>query len=63
VALGEVLQYGRAVVADRSQLDPMLLKSLFRVLQLDQLRFAEGSPVRRSEEKKYRSVGSAQRFI
>lgn len=63
MALGEVLQYGRAVVADRSQLNPMLLKSLFGILQLDQLRFAEGSPVRGPEEKKNRSVGSAQRLV
>jgi hypothetical protein len=63
VALGELLQYGGAVVADCSQLDSMLLKSLFGILQLDQLRFAEGSPVRGPEEKKNRSAGSAQRLV
>ena len=63
MALSEVLQYGRTVVADRSQLDPMLPKSLFRILQLHELRFAERSPIRGPEEKKNRSVGFAQCVI
>jgi hypothetical protein len=32
-------------------------------LQLHQLRFAEGSPIRGPEEKKYRSVASAQCLV
>ena len=58
VPLGEVLQDRRIVIADRGQLDPLLLKSWFRILQLDQLRFAEGSPIRGPKEKKNCSVRS-----
>ena len=50
--LGEVLEDGGAVVTDRREFDPLFLESLSCVLQLDQLRFAERSPIRRAEEKK-----------
>jgi len=44
--LSEFLEYGFAVVTDGRQLDPLLLKPFSCCLQLDQLRFAEGSPIR-----------------
>jgi hypothetical protein len=58
VALSEVLQDCRAVIADGSQLDASRFKSLSCVLQLHQLRFAEWSPICRTEEKKHRSTRS-----
>ena len=46
----EVLQYFLGVIADGRQFDPLFFKSCFRVLQLDQLPFAVGSPVGGAEE-------------
>ena len=63
VPVGKVLQDCRAIVADGSQLDPLLLKSLFRILQLDELRFAERSPISRTEEKKNCPVRSPQGLV
>ena len=51
VPLGEVLQDRRTIVANSRQLQSLRLKSLFCVLQLHELRFAEGSPVGRTEEE------------
>ena len=51
VAVGKVLQDCGPIVADGSQLDPLLLKSLFCILQLDELRFAERSPIGGAKEK------------
>ena len=39
------------VIADGRQLDPLLFESRDCALQLDQLPFAEGSPVGRTEEE------------
>jgi hypothetical protein len=50
VPLSEVLEDILAIVTDRSQLDFLLLKSLFGILQLHELRFAEGSPIGGTEE-------------
>ena len=60
--VSEVLQYFLAVIADCRQLDPLLVKSCFRVLQLDQLRFAVGSPVGRTKKKENGAVWSFQRI-
>ena len=48
----EVFQYRFGIVADRSQLNALSFKSGFSALQLDQLPFAVGSPVCRTEEEK-----------
>jgi len=63
VAVGKVLQDCRAIVTDGSQLDPLFLKSLFRILQLDELRFAERSPISGAEEKKNCPIRSPQGFV
>ena len=44
-AVREILEYFYAVVADRRQLDPLLLESRSSTLQLDQLAFTVRSPV------------------
>ena len=59
----EVLHDRRRIVADGSQLDTLLLKPLLCILQLDELRFAEGSPVRRPEEEQNCSVRSSQCLV
>jgi hypothetical protein len=46
----ERLHYFHAVVADCRQLDPLLFKSCFCVLQLDQLPFAVRSPIGRANK-------------
>jgi hypothetical protein len=60
--VGEILQYFLAVIADCRQFDPLLFKSCFCVLQLDQLPFAVGSPVGRAEKQKNGAVWSFQRI-
>jgi len=54
VPIGEVLEDRLTVIADGCDLDATCFEPLFRVLQLDQLRFAEGSPIGRTEEKQDR---------
>jgi hypothetical protein len=54
VPLGEVLEDRLTVIADGCDLDATCFEPLFRVLQLNQLRFAEGSPIGRTEEKQNR---------
>ena len=61
-AVGEIFQYFFAVVADRREFDPLLLESCFGVLQLDQLPFAVGSPIRGTEKEENRAVRSLQTF-
>ena len=61
--LSEFPEYGFAVVTDGRQLDPLLLEPLFCRLQLDQLRFAERSPIGRAKEQQNRTVCSLQGFI
>src|SRR5713226_1013239 len=58
----EGLQYFLAVIADGRYFDPLVFKSCFRVLQLDQLPLAVGSPVGRTEKEKNRAVRSFQRI-
>ena len=60
--VGEVFQDFWAVVTDGGKLNALLLKSGFGVLQLDQLPFAVGSPVGRTEKQMNRAVRSLQRF-
>jgi len=54
VPVGEVLEDRLTVIADGCDLDATCFEPLFRVLQLDQLRFAEGSPIGGTEEKQNR---------
>src|SRR5206468_5480804 len=61
-AAGEVFQYGFAIVADTRQLDSLLLELCFGVLQLNQLPFAVGSPIRGPEEQQNRAMRSLQTF-
>ena len=60
VPIGEVLEDRLTVIADGCDLDAICFEPLFRVLQLDQLRFAEGSPIGRTEEKQDRPVRPLQ---
>ena len=61
-AVREIFQYGFAVIADRREFDSLLLESCFGVLQLDQLPFAVGSPIRGTEKEQNRAVRSLQTF-
>lgn len=58
MAVGKVLQDCGGVIADRDQLQPLRIEPLFRILQLDQLRFAEWSPIGGTEEYKHCAVRS-----
>jgi hypothetical protein len=60
VPIGEILEDRLTVIADGCDLDASCFEPLFRVLQLDQLRFAEGSPIGRTEEKQDRPFRSLQ---
>ena len=60
VPIGELLQNRLTVIADGCDLDATCFEPLFRVLQLNQLRFAEGSPIGRTEEKQNRTVRPLQ---
>ncbi len=53
--LGEFGQLLRGVVADGCQFQALLLKFIDPALQLDQLRPAVGSPIRRSHEDEHGS--------
>src|SRR5712692_2391018 len=54
VPLSEVLEDSWTIVANCSQVVPLLLESPFGILQLHELRFAERSPVGGTEEKENR---------
>jgi len=56
VPFGKILQDGWTIVTDGGQLQSLRFESLLRVLQLHELRFAEGSPIGGAEEKKDRAV-------
>ena len=62
VPVGKKLQDFFRVIADGRQLDPLLFESWNCTLQLDQLPFAERSPVGRTEEKKNGTVRAFQRI-
>jgi hypothetical protein len=62
VPVGKKLQDFFRVVADGSKLDPVLFESRRCVLQLDQLPFAERSPVGGAKEKKNRTLFAFQRI-
>jgi hypothetical protein len=51
------------VITDRRELDALGFKSLFCILQLHQLRFAKGSPIRGTEKEKHRAVRPLERLI
>lgn len=55
-AIREVFQNGFAVIANRRELNSLLLESGFCVLQLYQLPFAIGSPVRGTKKEENRSL-------
>ena len=61
MAVGEKFQDLLRVVADGSQFDSLFFESRGRVLQLDQLPFAEWSPVGGTEKENDGSVRSFQR--
>ena len=63
MTFGEVLEDSLAIVTDSGQLQSLRLEPLFCVLQLDQLRFAEGSPVGGTEEKQDRALRTFQCVI
>jgi hypothetical protein len=60
VPVGEVLEDRLTVITDGRDRDSVLFESLFGILQLDELRFAEGSPIGGTEEKKNRTVRPLQ---
>ena len=62
MAGGEEFQDFFGVVADGGQLDSLFFESLYGALQLDQLPFAEGSPVGGTEKKKDCAVRPFQAF-
>jgi len=62
VAVCEEFQDFFGVVADGGELYALLFESGIRALQLDQLPFAEGSPVGGAEEEKNRAVGAFESF-
>jgi hypothetical protein len=56
VAIGEEFQNFLGIIADGCQLDALLFEPWDGALQLDQLPFAEGSPVGRTEKEKNGAV-------
>ena len=60
VPIGEVLEDRLTVIADGCDLDATCFEPLFRVLQLDQLRFAVWSPIGRAEKKENCPLRSIQ---
>lgn len=58
VAFGKVHEDRLTVVANRGQLEALLLECRLGVLQLHELRFAKRSPVRGTEEKDDRPFGA-----
>jgi hypothetical protein len=63
VTVREILQNGWTIVANRRELEALRCEPLFCVLQLHELRFAEGSPVGRTEEEKNSAVRSFKRLV
>jgi hypothetical protein len=63
MALGEVLQDSRTIVADRRELQSLRFKPLLCVLQLHELRFAKGSPIGGTEEKENRTLRTFQCLV
>src|SRR5258707_11013014 len=61
--ISEILQDSLAIIANGGQLQALRLKSLLCVLQLHELRFAEGSPVSRTEEQKDGALASLERLV
>jgi hypothetical protein len=61
VPVSEVLKDCPTIVANSSHCKTALRKLDLGALQLNQLRFAERSPVRRSKEQQHGSVGTTQR--
>src|SRR5713226_2282295 len=56
--VGKILQYRRTVVTDRREFYALGFKSLLGILQLHELRFAKGSPIRGTEEEENCAVRS-----
>ena len=61
MSLSKISQDCLGVVADGSKPDALLAELFLCTLQLDQLLFAEGSPIGRAEEQEHQTVGSHQR--
>jgi hypothetical protein len=62
VPFGEVSQNLLRIVADGSDLDALLAKLLDATLQLDELRAAERSPIRRAEEHQHYAAWAHDRL-
>jgi len=62
VPVRKIFQDFFAIVADRRELDALLFESFDGALQLDQLPFAERSPIRGTEKEKNGAVRSFQRI-
>ena len=61
MSLRKISQDCLRVVADGSQPDALLTELFTCSLQLNQLLFAEGSPIGRAKEQEHQTVGSHQR--
>jgi hypothetical protein len=62
VPIGKIFQDFFRVIADGRQLDPLLFESRDGALQLNQLPFAEWSPICGAEKEKNGAVRSFQRI-
>ena len=58
LTIGKELEYRYGIVTDSREAQASFLQSISAVLQLDQLAFAEGSPVSRAVEDKHGSARS-----
>jgi hypothetical protein len=58
VAIAKEFQNFFIVIADGGKFDALLFEALRCVLQLDQLRFAEGSPIGGTKKKEHGAVGT-----
>jgi hypothetical protein len=59
VPVRKIFEYLFRVIADGRQLDPLRFESWDSALQLDQLPFAEGSPVSGTEKEENGAVRSS----
>src|SRR5438067_862157 len=59
-AAGKILQHSHSVIADRRHAEAAPREFRLLVLQLDELAFAERSPVRRAHEHQHQSLRPAQ---
>jgi hypothetical protein len=60
MATGKIIQDFFGIITDSRKLNPLLFESRDGALQLDQLPFAEGSPVGGTEKEKNGALCSSQ---